>query len=172
MLGVIACISQDGIIGVNGFLPFNLPEDMKLFKSVTENQMVVMGRNTFESIRRPLPNRHNVVISSTLKSNTVEVLPSIQSVLEKYEDRYKSDDQWIWFIGGANIYKEALSIPVNLISLSITNKKVQLEASDVPVYFPEIDSSVYDVSSRYKLSNVVDVYLFDRIDSSESSKQI
>jgi dihydrofolate reductase len=163
MLGIISCVSKNGIIGVNNFLCFQYKEDMKLFKETTENHIVVMGRNTFASMNhRPLPNRKNIVISSTFKSNQVEVHNSIQSVLDTYPEVHTSDDKWIWFIGGEGIYKEALELPVNLIILSVVDKNVELEPSDKPVYFPEINADKYEVSQSYKLCKDITVHLLDK----------
>ena len=63
-ISIIAAVSNDGVIGVNGKIPWDIPEDMKHFKNITSQNTVIMGRKTFESIGYPLPNRINIVVSS------------------------------------------------------------------------------------------------------------
>jgi dihydrofolate reductase len=163
MLGIISCVSIEGIIGVNGFLPFKIKEDMRLFKETTSDHIVVMGRNTFVSMgSKPLPNRHNIVISRQ-DIPGVETHRSISSVLSRYAEEHVSDDKWIWFIGGSEIYREALTLPVNLISLTVVKKSVQLDCGDIPVYFPLISPSLYEVSQTYDLCKDVEVHLIDRL---------
>lgn len=92
---IIAC-DPNGGIGYKNKLPWNKIEgDLPRFKKLTENSVVVMGRNTYESIgSRPLPNRTNIVISNTLKSDDVMVLPNI--------GRLKNAND-VWLIGGAKL---------------------------------------------------------------------
>ena len=63
MISIIAAVSKNGVIGVDNKLPWNLPEDLKRFKELTTNNVVIMGRKTYESIGKPLPNRINIVIT-------------------------------------------------------------------------------------------------------------
>ena len=66
MIILIAAMTQDRVIGINNKIPWNIPEDMEHFKRTTTNHAIVMGRKTFESIGRPLPNRYNIVVSRTM----------------------------------------------------------------------------------------------------------
>ena len=63
MISIIAAVSKNGVIGVDNKLPWNLPEDLKRFKELTTNNVVIMGRKTYESIGKPLPNRINIVVT-------------------------------------------------------------------------------------------------------------
>lgn len=83
----ILAMTNEGIIGKNNSLPWNIPEDLKRFKELTTDQVVVMGRNTFFSLPekfRPLPNRRNIVFSSEKIANieTVENFEELQKLLE------------------------------------------------------------------------------------------
>ena len=62
----VAAMSNNRVIGSNGELPWNLPEDLKFFKNLTTGHTIVMGRKTYESIGRPLPNRQNIILSKTM----------------------------------------------------------------------------------------------------------
>jgi dihydrofolate reductase len=93
--------SRDGVIGADGALPWHLPEDLRLFRSLTVGSTVVMGRRTWESLpprARPLPGRRNVVLSSTLPSGAdgVHVARSADEVPDPGAD--------VWVIGGGSVY--------------------------------------------------------------------
>lgn len=105
---IIVAASNNNVIGRNGDLPWNLPTDLKMFKEVTTDHIVVMGRKCWESIPekyRPLPNRTNVVLTRNLnyKAEGAEVRNNLTSALEEF--MYDGKD--IFVIGGAEIYKEA-----------------------------------------------------------------
>jgi dihydrofolate reductase len=103
MRGMIWAQSPEGVIGVNGRIPWRYPGDFRRFKRVTMGATVVMGRKTFESIGRPLAGRRNVVVTSRpLDVPGVECVPSIEEALAR------AGDGDVWFIGGARIYEEAL----------------------------------------------------------------
>ena len=103
---LIACVDNNWAIGNNRKLLFNIPEDMKNFKKITINSgIVVMGRSTYESIGRPLPNRTNIILSSTMKSaDNIIVFNSFHELL-KYlsEDKTRLENTCI--IGGGKIYE-------------------------------------------------------------------
>lgn len=99
----IAAMSENRVIGNRGAIPWHLPEDFKWVKQCTRDQVIAMGRKTFESMGRPLPRRENIVISrsaATLPGCTV--LPSIEALRDYQTDRE------IWIFGGAEIYRQAL----------------------------------------------------------------
>nr|WP_218859564.1 dihydrofolate reductase [Petropleomorpha daqingensis] len=95
----------DGVIGVDGDLPWDLPEDRRLFKALTSGGTVVMGRRTWESLPprfRPLPGRRNVVLSTTLDAaDGAEIARSVDEVLAAGHDR-------LWVIGGGGVYEAFL----------------------------------------------------------------
>ena len=63
-ISIIAAMDRNRVIGKDNKLPWSMPEDMERFKKITEGKAVIMGRKTFESIGRPLPNRHNIILTS------------------------------------------------------------------------------------------------------------
>lgn len=107
MLGMIFAKSLNNVIGIAGKLPWHVPEDLKHFRLVTAGKVVIMGRKTWESLPdnyRPLPNRTNVVISTTLlPGDSCDVHTSLESALEKYSE------QEVWIIGGQQLYDSALT---------------------------------------------------------------
>lgn len=103
MIGMIAAVTQNGVIGVENKLPFDYPADMKHFRATTANSIVIMGRKTFEGIGRPLPKRRNIVVSSK-PIDGVEVVASVDAAI----DLTKDDARDIWFIGGSSIYETGM----------------------------------------------------------------
>ena len=105
MVNVVLACCKDGGIGINSKLPWNIKEELKLFKMITNNGTVIMGYNTWESLPiKPLPNRTNVVLTTSKKSSIIEkyknviVLDNIKVALKQY-----SNNQ-CFYIGGASIY--------------------------------------------------------------------
>lgn len=112
ILSHIAAIAKNKVIGVDGDLPWDLPEDMKFFRQKTSGHIIVMGRKTFESFPKPLKNRLHVVITRQKDYQVpegVEVFSNIQSALEFCKGQ---TDQWgeeVFIIGGGEIYKQTLT---------------------------------------------------------------
>lgn len=102
MIISIVAISQNFAIGKDGKIPWHYSSDLKFFKQTTTGNTVVMGRKTFESIGKPLPNRLNIVLSRSNEIENTIVLRSKSEVF-KLADYLKND---IFIIGGANIYHE------------------------------------------------------------------
>src|SRR3954471_15598993 len=101
MIRLIWAQGDGGVIGADGALPWHLPEDLRLFRSLTVGSTVVMGRRTWESLppgARPLPGRRNVVLSSTLPSGAdgAHVAGSADEVPDTGAD--------VWVIGGGSVY--------------------------------------------------------------------
>ncbi len=114
-INIIVAASNNNCIGKDNTLPWNLPTDMKMFKEVTSNHIVIMGRKCWESIPekyRPLPNRTNVVITRNkdYKANGAEVRFDLVSTLNEFS----YEDKDIFIIGGAEIYNEAFQYANNL----------------------------------------------------------
>ena len=102
---LICAISKNNVIGNENKLPWNISEDLKRFKELTSNNWIVIGRKTFDSIGRPLPNRKNIVLSENknLKIDSVEVFNSPKDVIESYKNN--SDQKDLFIIGGTYIYE-------------------------------------------------------------------
>ena len=118
-ISLIAAFAEEGVIGKDGKIPWTLKEDLKHFRNKTEGCSVVMGRKTYESIGRPLPNRLNIVMTRNPKrqegikevSNTKDAL----KVASSYSDE-------IFIIGGEKIYKEFLPLATKMYLTKIDIK--------------------------------------------------
>lgn len=103
-MNIIVAIAQNNAIGKDNQLLWHISEDLKYFKRTTLGFTVVMGKNTFLSIGKPLPGRKNIVISSTLEETQgVDVFKSVETFLELY-----SNEENIFIIGGGALYKTLL----------------------------------------------------------------
>ena len=102
-LKAIAAMSENRVIGQGSKIPWHLPEDFKWFKQMTTGQIVVMGRKTFESIGRPLPNRETIILSRSQFSH-----PGVRTVGSMAEVTIPTDGRQVFICGGAEIYRQAL----------------------------------------------------------------
>lgn len=141
MISHIVAVSENGIIGIDGDLPWSLPEDLKRFKQLTSNRVVIMGRKTHESIGRPLPNRVNIVITRQVdyRSSGCLVAASLKDALKVSEF---TDDE-IFIIGGGEIYKQSMDL-VDTIYMTVVNQHIT-EAENT-TYYPDIPSGFEVVS--------------------------
>lgn len=102
-MNIISCVSSNWAIGYNNHLLYNIPNDMEFFKSKTLNKTVIMGSNTYKSLRvKPLPNRNNIVLSKSSNFKDVLVCKNIHEVHKNIMD-IPTDD--IFIIGGESVYK-------------------------------------------------------------------
>jgi dihydrofolate reductase len=101
----IAAMSQNRVIGNRLKIPWNLSEDFKWFKKMTTGQIVVMGRKTFESIGKPLPNRLTIVLTRTQRS-----IPGVQTVADLNEIDLDHTTRNVFICGGAQVYEQALPL--------------------------------------------------------------
>lgn len=110
-LAIIVAQAQNRVIGINNKLPWHLPEDLKYFKQVTMGKPIIMGRKTFDSIKRPLPGRTNIVITRDVsyQHDGVKVVHSLADACELAESicLIEGHDEAM-VIGGAEIYAQAL----------------------------------------------------------------
>ncbi len=124
LYNAIVCVDSVFGIGKNNTIPWKLKEEMKFFKSMTEHKTIVMGRNTYESIGKPLPNRINIVVSSTLKQSNTEnlfIVPNIIECMILIETIIKPLTD-VFIIGGSKIYKQFIQLKiVNNIYLNQIN---------------------------------------------------
>lgn len=111
MIKGIVCLAENGGLGLNNKLLFHLPKDLAYFKEMTLNKCVVMGRNTFESLpfKNGLPNRKNLVLSSTLRrsyiSQDIVWVTSSESVLQLYQTIVLPFED-IWIVGGKIVFEQ------------------------------------------------------------------
>lgn len=131
--GIIAAVSPEGVIGLQGKLPWHYPADAKRFKRLTMGAAIVMGRLTWESLpTKPLPGRRNLVVTRR-DLEGVECFPSVAAALQ-------SCDGDVWFVGGARVYEEAMAY-ADVIDLTYVPDHV---AGPGAVYFPEIDETLWE----------------------------
>lgn len=105
---ILAALSTNYVIGRDNTLPWHLPADLKRFKQLTTGQIVVMGRRTFESIGKPLPNRLNIVLSrqKNFSVGGVVTTHSINDVL----NQFAHDDRQLFVIGGEALFREMMPL--------------------------------------------------------------
>jgi dihydrofolate reductase len=135
----IAAVSKNGVIGNGNNLPWHIPEDMKFFREATKNQIVIMGRKTFESLGKPLPQRQNAVISRNptrvgqeTQHQNVKFFADLKASLSYFFSLTSQDqDKNIFIIGGAEIYRLSLDVIDELWLTEIENNV------DGDVYFPD-----------------------------------
>ncbi len=143
-LHLIYARSRNNVIGVNGDLPWHLPEDLAHFKRTTLGQPVIMGRVTWESIPekfRPLPGRTNVVVSrqTGFSAPGAQVVGSLQDAI----DLFPADDV-VWLIGGAQLYAQAMPLAQQLV---ITEIDADYEGD---AFAPAIDAAEWKETQRTK----------------------
>lgn len=143
MLSIIVATANENVIGKDNKLIWHLPEDLKRFKEITSGHTIIMGRKTFESLGRVLPNRKHIVLCNDTQMNieneNVEVVDDISKL-----DKYINSDEECFVIGGATIYKLLMTYANKMYITKIN------ESFEGDVYFPEIKSAEWKEISREK----------------------
>lgn len=154
MINIIAAISRNGVIGNGGKIPWNIPEDMRYFKKLTSGNTVIMGRNTFDEIEQPLPNRFNIVVTSRPMPyyNNLICVSSFEQALKTAEE--KSGE--IFICGGQKIYEQALEYADNLY-ITYIDREYQGDR-----FFPKFNQKNY-LKELLRKDGEVYYYLFRRI---------
>lgn len=135
MISIIACISKDLGLGKDGRLLWNIPEDMKFFRETTSGSTVVMGRKTYESIGRPLPNRRNIVLGQKPESSP-ENLEWCSSEAELRKLLATIDGE-IFIIGGASLYQMFINEADRLLLTEVD------AAKPADTFFPEFNRELF-----------------------------
>jgi len=137
MLYLIVAYDRNKVIGLNNEMPWHFKEDLAYFKKMTLHQTVLMGRKTYDSIlamtKKPLPNRKNIVVSSSLIDDRVEVISDLKSFLEFHKD----SEEIVFVIGGASIYEVALPY---IKRLYITHINASYQGD---TFFPDWDDKAF-----------------------------
>lgn len=143
MISLIVAMAENRTIGKDNKLPWKLPADLQRFKKLTTGHAVIMGRKTFESIGRPLPQRQNIVISRNpnFKAAGIEVASSLSKALEAA----KGDE--VFVIGGQQIYAEALAL-ADRIYLTLIHEEIDGDA-----FFPEFDPGLFEEAETEKFED-------------------
>lgn len=138
MLSIIVAVANNGIIGDQNSLLWHIREDMLRFKRITTGHPVIMGRKTFESIGRPLPNRTNVVVSrQNIEIEGCIVVHSLEEAITSF-----SGEEEIFIIGGAQIYEQALPL-ADKIYLTLVHRDYDGDTS-----FPQVNEDDWEETSR------------------------
>lgn len=143
MISLIVAYDKNRLIGKDGWMPWNIKEELKHFRDYTINKDLLVGRKTFEGFKKPLPNRfHYVLTRSELEcqSESVKVIHDINEVIEKY----KNTESELVVIGGSQIYKEALPY-VDKMVISIIDREYEGDT-----YFPFYDENDFMIESVEK----------------------
>ncbi len=135
MITLVVAMGLNREIGVDNKLPWHLPKDLKHFKEITSGHPIIMGRKTYESIGKPLPNRTNIVISRK-KDWFEEGILIVGSIKEAIKFGQKIDED-IFIIGGGNIFEQTMDIADKL---EVTEIKTNIEAD---TFFPKIDPKIW-----------------------------
>jgi len=138
-ISIIVAASQNNVIGKNNQLIWRLSADLKRFKALTTGHHIIMGRKTFDSIGKPLPNRTSIIITrqEDYKAEGCIVVNSLEEALTKVPA-----DQEAFIIGGGTIYKEAID-KADKLYLTMVHGKF-----DGDTFFPKLDSKVWESLKR------------------------
>ena len=140
MITIIAAIGKNNELGKDNQLLWHLPEDLKYFKKMTLEHPIIMGRKTYESIGKPLPNRTNIVVSrkESWFEEGILIVPSIKEAIK----HAKKINEQIFIIGGGNIYEQTIDLAD---CLKITQVDFQTKAD---AFFPKIDENIWQKTNE------------------------
>ena len=141
MLKILVAFDENRVIGKNNSLIWHLPADLKRFKTLTTGHVIIMGRKTFESIGKPLPNRTTIVISrqADLKIDGAIITHSVEEAILKAKSITRED---IFIVGGAEIYALSLALADQILVTQLH------DIFDGDAYFPEIPSESWEVTEN------------------------
>lgn len=135
MIGLIVARSKNNVIGKDGQIPWKIKGEQKQFKELTTGNVVIMGRKSYEEIGHPLPNRENIIVSSS-KNFEGENLVTVHSLKEALELAGERD---VYIAGGYGLFKEAIDI---VDKMYITEVDIEIEDGDT--LFPEFNIEEFD----------------------------
>jgi dihydrofolate reductase len=138
-ISIIVATDEENGIGKDNQLMWHLPKDLKFFKNTTSGHPVIMGRKTYDSVGRPLPNRRNIIITrqKDLKIDGVEVFNEFEKAVKAC-----ADEDEVFIVGGGEIYKQALPF-TDKIYLTKVHRKFNADA-----FFPEFNKEEWKLISK------------------------
>lgn len=146
ILTSIAAMARNRVIGVNGDLPWNIPEDMKFFRETTKGKIMIMGRKTFESFPAPLPKRFHIVISrqaeGVAETQDVAWVTSLEKAIELARKKIGQYPEEVMVVGGGEIYAQSMSL-VDRIHLTVIDKDFQGDTK-----FPPVDETKFKLVAK------------------------
>lgn len=148
MISIIAAVAKNGIIGCDGKIPWNIPEDMEYFRKITTGHVVIMGRKTYEEIGKPLPNRFNIIVSQsqTFTGENLFTAASLEEAIsfgENYASEHDISPE-IFLCGGQKIYEQGLKYAKKLYITEI-DKSFNGDA-----FFPKFCQNKFRISKQIK----------------------
>jgi dihydrofolate reductase len=137
MLTIIAAAAENNALGKDNQLVWHLPDDFKRFKTLTSGHYIIMGRKTFESFPKPLPNRTHVIITRQKDYQVPDgciVVPSLEKAVE-----ISPKNEEVFIIGGGEIYKQSIDI-ADKVELTRVHTSVEADT-----FFPEINPEKWNI---------------------------
>ena len=139
IISLIVAAAENGVIGKDNKLPWHLPDDLKRFKELTKGHSIIMGRKTFESIGRALPDRRNIVLSSKMQPmEGVEVVSDIDALLSRLESELPEDEE-VFIIDGSDLFNQWLEdsfTPIVAARVYLTRVHAEIDGDSS---FPDLD---------------------------------
>jgi dihydrofolate reductase len=139
VLSIIVAVASNDVIGADNDMPWDLPADLRHFKKTTTGHVVIMGRRTYESIGRPLPNRHNIVLAlpeENFAADGIHVMHSLEEAIDEAKRRTPGAE--VFVMGGGSVYRQAMG-HVDRIRRTAIHASIEGD-----ITFPTIDETVWE----------------------------
>lgn len=144
MISLLVAMDRNRVIGLDGDMPWNLPNDLKYFKEKTMNHTIIMGRKTFTSLGRVLPKRKHVVLTRNMNLGLPEEVVLIHDIEEIKNINHQNPDEEYFVIGGGKIFEQVLPFADRMYITLID------EEFEGDVYFPKFDEKEWKLVSDKK----------------------
>jgi dihydrofolate reductase len=141
LISAIVATAKNGVIGKDNEIPWYLPADFAYFKRVTLNHHIIMGRNCYDSIGRPLPKRTNIIVTRNpffIASGCI----TVHSIAEGLQMAKQNEETEVFIIGGGEIYKQTMAI---LDKIYLTEVDLETEGD---VFFPDLEANEWKIVSE------------------------
>lgn len=163
MINIIVAVAKNGVIGLDGKIPWDIPEDKAYFKKITSGGIVIMGRRTFEEIGFPLPDRYNIVVSGRKNFHgenltTAVNLDDALDIARIYGN--KNNIEEIFLCGGEKIYRQGLKFAQRIYITEINDEYTG------DTFFPELSGDRFFLSERiYSEHKNLSFSIYERYDN-------
>ncbi len=139
IVSLIGAASENNVIGKDNWMPWDLPAELAYFRNITRGKPVIMGRKTYDAVGRPMPARHNIIVSRDADL-TIPDVDTVTSMEEALEMAKKDQSDEVFVIGGEQIYKLAMPYADRIY---LTRVHTTIENGEA--FFPEFDESQWNV---------------------------
>lgn len=146
IISVIAAAAKNRVIGMNEVIPWKIPGEQLRFKQLTQGKSVIMGRKTYESIGKPLPNRKTIILSRK-RDLIIRNCQTVRSLVEAF--RLLKDEEEVFIAGGGEIYRDSLPY-ANKIYLTVIDKDIEGN-----VFFPEFNEGDFNMTYEEKVNGEI-----------------